>query len=434
MSKARQIYYRIRRISFIYLDTLNSHFFSTLAIGKILFHISNYDTLFNPNSTDWNPLFDTWEDTLTKMLYLSPQSIKQDIYNYEEVISILDKNKKVFSKNLLVEVIKKPQKYCPAILHQDNPLIGQFYFTYKDVDLYRTAFNLDLKKAIKAAFKEESNLNKELNKNLKKVKNKCYVAFDNSKQHLYLNYINEKVDIKRTSTLKTVLLNNTNVFIQYLNILDKTLPKDIEIKDFLQKSTYKSLIRKYFLFTIQLITKYTSKEIRFNAYIDHVNLYKIKQPFYETGYFNHLRDLQEYANEILKSKKLFHYQDVRNNIKLLKEVIKLEQYKNDTQILVCFLPIQLDRIETDLKLMKNSDTPTTSKPVTDVDLIFFAINKRKIDLILIEGKDVRKGIESKVKHSFQRIKDVLLFNDLMPEPTIISNRNYSGGYVKIKLQ
>lgn len=434
IARAREIYYRIRRISFIYLDTLNSHFFSTLAVSKILFHISNYENLFNPNSHDWIPFFQTWEDTLTKMLYLSPHSIKQDIYNYNDVTQRLEKHKSAFNNCFLRAIIKSSNQIFPANSHKENPLIGQFYFTYKDVELYKDLFDLDLKKITKNILKIEVDFNNLLNEDIKDFKNQCYIVFDNSKQYLFINYLIDKSQISNAKILKFVLRNSTKVLIKFLDEINKEFVKEKFIYEQIKQVSFKSIIRKYLLFCIQLLTKYESKKLRYNAYIDYTDLNKIERPFYETNYFTKIESLNDYLTETTKSKSLKKYPDIINSINVLKEVIKKERINKKSKTLLCILPIKLDKVETDFKLMRNSDNPISSKPFTDIDIMLFVINKNNVDLIIVEGKSVRKGLESEINKSFNRLKETLVFKDFIGTPKILSNRKSKGGYIRMKLK
>ncbi len=89
--KLKTLYYKVRRICFVYLDSLHCLTPLQINISKILISIFNYDVIFNPVEHDYDKVLDACETVLTKEMYISPASILAYQHNYDLFKNYLQK-------------------------------------------------------------------------------------------------------------------------------------------------------------------------------------------------------------------------------------------------------------------------------------------------------------------------------------------------------
>ncbi|MCH8568983.1 MAG: hypothetical protein LAT67_11990 [Balneolales bacterium] len=429
LNKLNWLHNRIRKICFIYLDSYNSDFPFTIDISKLLLNPANYIKLFNPNSTDFESLFDSIEETLTKKLYIAEKSVI-DLYKNSELFNeyLSTYHKKIVFENYLPTLIKLKQNFILEKCEDSN--CYQFYLEDNGINYLDKVFSLcKVEDGYKNCKTNKQRHEKDLNS---KLSNKCvkviYVKDYNSK-FSFNNIILPKSGLSDSDEKIFILnyLNHHKKFIDSHPYNDHFPDPDKIFKQyFLQDYSRKVMLQLLRILFMQ------SEAITSTAYIDYQYRDAINK-LYErgvlsTGFLSGKRSINNILNKI--SNKI-NYADIDNNFGLLSYLINHKNSINrNVHMFYCLFPVQIDKIGLEAKGLYHHENPKVFDKITDLDMIFVLFNKSKYQLFIVEGKDMRIGAESAIKKDFNENFKPLLNNPTnMPKIEYVFKDGIKGGYI-----
>lgn len=437
--KLKWIFFKVRQISFIYLDSFNSDFPFNIEITKLLLNTINYPHLFNPNSSDYDTFFDSCETTLTKKIYISEKSCAELFHNDNLFTDYLiehhnkaNANKLIFENftcSLISRAVKpfevKPSEYSACL---------QFYLSKADFEIFGNKLELfNYSEANKINIKKTSEFNTIINKGLTNKTNKVYIINDQRKTLFYNNLLmdySKLLEIEQNQ----FLLNYFNYHSEYLNSFIFNAQFE-GLRNRAVGTFQKSYSRKVFLQLFKILFDF---DYKLSAYIKFENqpfIKKLENEFdsvFSTGYFSKKRDLVKMLNQINERDDL--PADISNNHKLLQHIIEnVTEIERNFNVFYCLFPIEIDKSTLDAKKLYELKNPEDCVTITDIDAVVAIFNKSKFEFYLIEGK-ASGHVRSQVNDDFiNRIKPNLRFPNSLPPINIVRIPNLCrGGYVCYK--
>lgn len=437
LRRLKHIFFRVRQLSFIYLDSFNSDFPFQIDISKILINIFNYTFLFNPNSNDLHSLLNECETNLAKKIYISQKSCE-----------LLEVNRRKFKKELLHKLNSKAKSapnyndFLLSIIDYNNYDVlnkgynrsFQFYISKEDI------ISIDYKEGIKNIQCCISEFKKILRSRLKNKENFNLSFINDQRKELYFLNLFYNNDLREEELIQ-FLLNYFNIHKKYLNcfIFNKDFEKiyeEIKIDEFNLLTHH--YCRKIFLHLMSMLFKFNK---RLNAYIKFDNQVYIKQlinseSIYPTGYIEGKSNLISLIDKCLGKSKIYFSNEILNNIGLAKGIVESSKLKGNLNAFYCFFPIELENIKYNITKHYECQNPEEVDGITDIDLCLVLFNKSKFEFYIIEGKNTTKGYESKVKKDFkEKIKPNILYpkiiSEIIPFKNKINGKICKGGYIKI---
>jgi len=439
MRKLKWIFYKVRQISFVYLDSFNSDFPFQIDISKILLNIFNYKTLFNPNSYDFDSFFDSAETTLTKKLYISPVAsealhLNKIMFNEYLKKHLLKRgHNKLKFNNFLVSLISRDVK--PFEISAPNGVkCYQYYLSKEDIEILGvkwTLFNYD--EAVLQNYNEKEDFESLLNRNLTNKTNNVCLIHDGRKTLFYNNLIINQNNILEEDQ-NQFLLNYFNLHIKFIEKFIYT-SNLVGFKSYATIVFQKHYIRKIFLQLFRIMFKC---EHELSAYIKFDNhqliseLTKEDPKFHVSGYSSSKTSFSAYLDKLINNNKIPI--DIKNNHKIAKHIIEnVTEIRRYVNILYCTFPIEIDKYDLDPAKLYKQHNPESAKTLTDIDLVMVVFNSSKFELYLIEGKKQAAGFEAATRDDFDnRIKPYLLHPNIMPIINIINQNGAKGGYICYK--
>lgn len=434
IGKLKMLFFKLRRIAFVYLDGYNSDFPLHISITKIMLDINNYEHLFNPNSTDFEQFFKHSEETLTKKLYINLESSFLHHKNHLQFNEYLwNRRTRLDFKNILVSIIRQKNTYT-FNNNEGNRFKFQAYFSNSDINDFSNIVSLDFKKACKEIYTIEGELNNEINKALKNKSNSICVLNDNRKDLVFVNMFFDKFKQSKDDTrssLKNMNIVCERIFNQFVFTGNKDLKEVFE--PFLQSKNRKAFVRKYLHFIIKYLIakKHYSNNGDFNVFIkfDYLrSAIKNNFSFNETVYYKNKKDFLTSIDTILTSQALAN--DLLNNVGLIKHIITKEtKLSKNLRFFCSYFPYEVEQVSYKPELLEKSTSAHSRKVLTDIDSILIIFNDTYFELYIIEGKDVRRGIETIVSRELNLIRDLFEFTSLFSQPKVIRENGAKGGYI-----
>lgn len=435
----KHIFLRVRQISFLYLDSFNSDLPLQLDISKLLLNPFNYGTLFNPNSSDYSSFFNEAETSLCKKIYISPQSC-----------NILKRNKQLFLDQL--KSYRGSSKIQPlysdflySFLKNNISLVRntqsyseyetfQFYLSKEDIRFFYMVFNLiDF---------NQGNIN--VHSSLKKINGILITGLQNKRVALY-SYVHDqrktlyffnlhlnKQKLKSTD-LNQFICNYFRCHELFLKCFSETIrAANNKLSDLAFNHSAHHYCRKMFLQLMKILFKYDK---RLNAYIKFENQNTVKRMintgYYPTGYVKGKSEILKLLKWHIINKEKTLARHIINNLKIAQSLVLNSKIKKNMRAFFCLFPIELENIKYDINKHYLSQNPEIVETLTDIDFSIVLFNNTQSEFYLIEGKNVAKSFESKVRKDFrQRMKPNLAYPKETPEMNIINKNGAKGGYLK----
>ncbi len=437
--KLKQLLFRIRNLSFLYMDSFNSDFPFQISIHKILINIYNYDALFQSKTKDFDSFFDTSETALTKKLYISESGsfsmAKNEDLSFKRFTKYYTNtgNKALKLENLLVSNTKSKHNFDPQIFNDVNNFLRfQFYISADEISLYgRTLASYDFGKALIDLYKKENRLNLSLQKNIGVEKVFLRLIHDNRKKLFFMNLFINKPKLL-SSELISLINNYKNVFNEFLTTYK--FVGDPVLEKYSHSELNRHTVRKFFLYSLKLLFTH---DYRQDVYISYDYQRTISEttecPWHETGHVKKKSKFYEIIDWWLnKSIMKKNHPDILNNLKILKEIVNSETQLpvQGLNIYYCLFPVQIDDISYDAFNADKTGNPEKRKSVTDIDCTLMLFNKKKFEYYIVEGKD-SKRFQRAVKKDFEVIKKRLLFSENYSDIKYI-RKKCRGGYILLK--
>jgi hypothetical protein len=436
LRKLKWLFYKVRQISFLYLDSFNSDFPFQIDISKILLNIYNYKTLFNPNSYDFESFFDSAETTLTKKLYISPLSaevLHSNCQNFKIYIKKEISRKganKLLLNNFLVSLISRSVKPL-EILPPNGDKCYQFYLSKEDIEFFgikRTLFNYD--EAVLANYSEREEFESLLNRNLSNKLNKVCLIHDGRRTLFYNNIILNQNNL--------LAVDQNQFLLNYFNTHNKFLTKfryTSSINGFKSHATiylHKHYVRKIFLQLYRIIFKFTHDLSAYIKFDNHqlITQLAIEDPkFHVSGYSSSKNSFKKYLEKNLSNSKI--PLDIKNNNKLAKYILEhVTEITRNINVFYCAFPVEIEKYDLDPTKLYKQQNPESAKTLTDIDMVMVIFNNTKFEFYIIEGKKQSTGFEAATRDDFNnKIRPYLLHPNMMPEIQIINDRGTKGGYI-----
>jgi len=441
VAKIRNIYFRVRRICFVYLDSHHCHTPLQLNIAKILINIFNYDEIFNPVEHDYDKILDASETILTKQIYISPSSSLTYKINYEAFLAFLTKYSigatKINYSDFVVSLHKgRTEKFELKFPDTENVWTFQFYLAKDSLKIFDIPVNHDFDNIINGLLNKEIQLQSILTDKLKKKNAKIVVQYDMRRTLLFLTFIVKK---HLTTKQAKVAIKNFSFTIHEilasLNIPSLDFP--IDIKTEIRRSFKNDIIRRHFLYLLKILLE---KDNNFNLYIkfqykqeqEKINRGRYKERLYEANFSEKLDDLKANIDSYLS---LNLPDDIKNNLRLIKHIaINNCRLTGDLFYYYMVLPIEIEERVFDPSDVDKTGNAEVKNILTDIDAILLITNKKGFELYLIEGKDMTKGFGPACIADLNKIKTFGQHPDIFSNPTIISGKGVDckGGYIQVK--
>lgn len=438
LRKLKWIFFKVRQISFIYLDSFNSDFPFNIEINKILLNTYNYSHLFNPNSSDYDSFFDSCETTLTKKLYVSQRSICALNHNeirFKEYLmqnSLIGGENKLDFKNFIYSFISRDVKHY-ELKPSGNSECYQFYISSEDFEIFGTKFEFfNYKEAIVKNYQNLDLLNSIANFKLKNKPAKVFLIHDQRRFLFYNNIILDPdsiSEVDQNQFILNYLLLHKEFLSSYKYDENIGFAKQTAIGNY-----RKNYCRKVFLQLFKIIFKC---EHKLSAYIKFEHQKVINDFFWRkyavfpTGYFNNKSEFMKMLNQLSKINET--PAEISNTHRVLIDIVKnISMIKRNFNVFYCLFPIEIERTALDTKKLYELQISETSSSVTDIDGVIAIFNKTKFEFYIIEGK-ASGHVTSDVKNDFlKKIKPNLRFPESMPEISVIRKERVRGGYVCFK--
>jgi hypothetical protein len=439
IGKLKKLYFRIRQLSFLFLDSSNSSFPVNLNIHKVLLNIEEYEDLFNPNSNSFDSFLEHYENSLTKNLYISPDSSwvhsRNVKYNYEYFKKHKDQ---IEFDNFIISIQNhKKDKNGFKIDKEYVEFVFQPYISVYDIFDLRNFLSYDFVENSKKLISNEKKLNKILNKKLTIKSNDICILNDNRKNIVFLNFIIKKFDFEQVSDYHQLIHNlNQCLFLTYESFT--FFDQHREIRDYVNNILFKSVVRKYLQFVVELLVKNSfslpnqDEIITYVKYEYHRIIQTKRFPTTETFFISDKKEMLIKMDHFINDFEL--YSDIQNNIKLIKTILNQHtKFSRRFYLLSCNLPIEIEKKEFQPELLKKTILPEKRESVTDIDVVLILFNKSGYELYFIEGKNTRSGLENKVNQNFQKIIDIMEYPNTFTDSVVINNGNEGkGGFLRIR--
>lgn len=441
VAKIRNIYFRIRRICFVYLDSHHCHTPLQLNIAKILINIFNYDELFNPVEHDYDKILDASETILTKQIYISPSSSLTYKINQEAFHNFLTKYSigatKINYSNFIVSLHKgRTEKFELKFPDTEKVWTFQFYLAKDSLKIFDIPVNHDFDNIIVGLLNKETQLQTLLTDKLKKKNAKIVVQYDMRRTLLFLTFILNKQ--LTTKQVKVVIKNFSFVIHEILTSLNiPSLEFPIDIKTEIRRSFKNDIIRRHFLYLLKMLLE---RGNNFNLYVkfqykqeqEKINKGRYKERLYEANYSEKLDDLKATIDLYLT---LNLPNDINNNLRLIKHVaINNSKLTGDVAYYYMVLPIEIEERVFDPSDVDKTGNAEVKEVLTDIDAMVLITNKKSFELYIIEGKDMAKGFGPACMADLNKIKSFGQNPDIFSNPVIISGNGTGckGGYIQVK--
>lgn len=435
LRKLKWLFNKVRQISFVYLDSFNSDFPFHVDITKILLNTVRYKNLFNPSSSDFESFFDSCETTLSKKLYISPNSSLAYDSNRIRFIQYLEKetsragaNKLKFDDFLLSLIGRNVAEF--QIQTHNSKKCLQYYVSREDIEIFgikRELFNYQ--EAIISNYAQEEELCSLLNTGMTEKNNKISLIHDGRKTLFFNNIIFDDSTLTQDSQ-NQFLLNYFNVHSRFIEKFEynNNLNGLKKISTSILRRHYS---RKVFLELFRVLFR---NEHDLSAYIKFENqqiinkLSKSDPSFHITGFSNSKAEFSSYLHDLTVNP--FMPADIKNNLLIAKHIVNnVTQIRRYVNIFYCAFPIEIDKYKLDPAKLYNQKNPESAVKITDLDLVMAIFNGSKFEFYIIEGKDVANGYEGQTRADFENtIKPNLKFPGAMPEIKFVRNTG-RGGYI-----
>ena len=268
VEKLRSIYFRVRRICFVYLDSHHCHTPLQLNISKILINIFNYDELFNPVEHDYDKILDVSETVLTKQVYISPISSLTYKRNYDTFYSYLAKyingGTKINYSNFLMSFLKgRREKYELQFADSKKVWTLQFYLAKDSLRILDVPVNQDFENFIAHLFEQEKRLQLMLTSRVNKNCASIVIQYDMRRTLLFFTFIiNREITDNQFRFLIKNFSNVVHEIISSFKITSTNLPDPF--KSELLKRFRNDIIRRHFLYLLKILFE---KKNRLNLYL-----------------------------------------------------------------------------------------------------------------------------------------------------------------------
>jgi hypothetical protein len=439
VEKIRNIYFRVRRICFVYLDSYHCHTPIQLNISKILVNIFNYDELFNPVEHDYDKILDASETILTKQIYISPISSLTYKINYNAFLSYLATytigKTKIDYSNFLISLSKRrKEKFELQFADAKKTWALQFYITKDSLKILETSANQDFDNLINYLFIEETRLQSILTDRVNKNCASIVPQYDMRRTLLFFTIIIKK-DLSNAQ-LKILIGNFSFTVHEIITGFKIPTPNLLEaVKIELIRSFRNDLIRRHFLYILKILLE---KENRLNLYVkfqykqeqNKINKSKYLSRLYEANYS---QGKMEFIKSIDSLLTLSLPADILNNLNLLKEIASNHSsFKTESQYYYTVLPIEVEEKIFDPGDVDKTGNSESKNIITDIDALLLILNGRKYELFIIEGKDLATGFRTACAADLKRIKSLSSYSNIINDPVIISVTKAKGGFLAIK--
>lgn len=442
VSKLRNIYYRVRRVCFVYLDSHHCHTPMQLNIAKILINVFNYDELFNPIETDYDKILDDSETILTKQIYISPISSLAFKLNYDSFFQYLKLysvgGKQIDFRTFLLSLVTNNRRIKFELKNPTPEFFClQFYlskdaFRIGDMPLIR-----DLEGFTSRLYAMRHNLDRILHRKVKKSNASIVIQHDMRGTLLFFTFLFKKQP--SITEFKYVFKNYGDAMREILNLI--VISEDMlmaPFNDILTRNLKKDLIRRFFLYILQMLLQ---KQDELNLYVK----FEFKQEprkhnkdfnkpwLFEASHSKNLQSLEKYLDGILMLAIPNH---IKNNITLLKIISSQYcQMKGNVDYYYLILPVDIEKKVYDPSDLDKGGHAEQREVITDVDCMLVAIGENSTEIFVVEGKDLATGFKTKCKENLDRIKSMSNYPSLFQDPVIISNASpkAKGGFLKIVL-
>ncbi|MBD3636001.1 MAG: hypothetical protein HUJ25_01565 [Crocinitomicaceae bacterium] len=441
LRRLKLIFLRIRQISFVYLDSFNSDFPFQIDISKVLLNIFNYNTLFNPNSSDFASFLNECETSLSTKLYISAKScelleVNREYFKKEFAKSIKSKSKsKLDFKDFLKSFTSQPNF---EVLNAGFDNSFQYYISKEDINLFYNKLEFfDYNYAQKEIHGESKKFLSVLRKKLKS-KNDFNLSFihDQRKSQYYLNLYLKNNAVTDENFLQ--FLHNYfslhKKFLSQFKLLSHAKEFDSFNRLAFQHIT-QHYCRKVFL---QLFKILFENDKRLNAYIKFDNQVYIQKLIqnkikYPTGYIEGKKEFLAVLEACNDKESKILPKDLRNNIGIATQLVKDSKIRN-MKAFYCLFPVELVNVKYDIKKHYECQNPETADQLTDIDLCMVLFNDSSFEFYLIEGKD-KNGFRPEIEEDFQkRIKPNFNYQSHIGDMNPMDISGARGGYIKITSQ
>jgi hypothetical protein len=443
--KLVKIYHRIRRLSYIYLDSLNSNVGFNIPIQTYFINIEQYETFFNPNASEWDLFLNELEKLLTKKLYISQYSAYLHKKRYDQSFCEFNSNHKVIlgdnnkRKSTIIEINKSIDNKNFDREKNDKPLLGQIYFTVDDAGFLNQLLSVNFIKII-----TDLNVIEQKFINSKSKKLSFIILSDYTHKFIFFTFIFSKFEVRSAIDLKKSIYYYIDILFEIYSTLkvnenklsEKSLFSDnAEILNFYNNSVFKSMNRKSVMYLIQMITKYKSKTLRYNPYITFNNGQTQKEEINNIGnympfYSDDIKILRKQIVDKLNANDE-QSEDKVNCLKLIKKILGNYKFNmEEHSIIISNIPFEIEEIKSNPRNLGRRDNPFEKNSATDIDSFVIIQNKTKkyVDIYFIESK-ISAKVESDTKKSLGNYKKILL-HDIFGEPII--HKRLFGGWLKVR--
>jgi hypothetical protein len=434
--KLRILYFKIRKVCFVYLDSFHCQVPMQINLSKILVNIFSFDALFNPVDSDYESVLDANEKVLSKELYLSPKSSFTYCLTSTEFCNYLNKEKRNLDyQNFLLSLLKLKRKYVTRFPPIEDYHVFHFYLEKDAFKLFDFPLDVDYDGTFADLCKSEMTLTKELRKGLSARNHLVSVQHDMRKSLIFFTIILQR-DFKEID--ERVLLRNFNmVFHHILGTFNFDLSEfgfAEMIRHVFAKNFQKDVIRRYFLYLLKFLFE---KEHRLNLFIkfqyrlliNEKNNDSPSERIYETSFAtskkNLIAELDSYMKRALP-------EDIENNIALMKYIANSQtSMEKQVNSLYSMFPIEIEEMVYSAKDLDKYGNSETRKTITDIDAILILFQGKKIEFYLIEGKKYKSGFKSACLKDLTRIKSLARNPNIFSDPVLIEDNGNKGGFLKI---
>lgn len=436
--KLKRLYFRIRQLSFIFLDSFHSCFPIGLEIQKILFNIEEYEEIFNPNSHTFDNVLEHYENSLTKNLYISPESSSIHSRNIRFCNIFLQKEKNnIEFDNFLISYSRRKKRKKEFSIDQDYmEFVFQPYLSLYDIVDFKKILKYDFNSNLVDLLGQEKDLSKILNRGLSVKTNDFCILNDNRRNIIFLNFLIQKFSLKTLSDYSRLILNLNLCLLKVFTIFHYSTTTEV-LNNYINHLLFKSIIRKYLQFLLEFLVKdsfFINNQDELISYVkfDYQHIIEGKKfPTTETSFLSGKKTMIKMYERMIKE--FEEIPDIQNNMKIVKTILsKHTSFSNRFYLFGCNLPIEIEEKKFQPELLRKTSVPEQRKSITDIDCVILLFNKSKYELYIIEGKDTRRGVEGKVRKDFKKITDLLQFHNTFNEPTIVNNKvEGKGGFIKL---
>jgi hypothetical protein len=440
--KLRILYFKVRKVSFVYLDSFHCSTPVQVNLSKILVNIFNYDNLFNPDDTDYDSILEACETVLSKELYISPKSSmtfslsSREFCNY--LISRSNGSKPIDHSIFIISLLKQKENYTIKFPDFEKFYLFHFYVSKDSLKIFEAHLGVSLDDAIITLNKVEDQLRKTLNKSLTQRKIEFTFQHDMRKSMLFFTVLVPKNIVNIDS--KQILINFNNFFaniVNYLNFdqyLDRLgLGEHPIFASLFHRNLQKDIIRRYFLYVLKLLFEKSNRlnlfiKFQYRQLINEMNK-RTGKPLFETFFAASRSELLQELNDNL-NKGL--PEDIENNVQILKRIISDEvKLKRNFCAFTAIFPIEIEEMIFDAGELDKWGNSERRRTITDIDSMLIVFQKSKFELYIIEGKKYRSGFKSACTRDLNNIRALANNAQAFSPPVLVQTGSFKGGYIKI---